>query len=86
MGRSGGLADADRGGDNMGNFFEPAPIGNVSRLRLAVSLRLLHRLAPHVLDDAAYAVARNAGMFEEDVVRAAEDVIRMERIREMLLD
>lgn len=40
----------------------------------------------HVLDDETYAFARDAGMFEENVVRGAEDVIRVGRIREMLLD
>jgi hypothetical protein len=38
----------------------------------------------HVLDDEAFEAAR--GMFQEDVVDAAEDVVRMGRIRELLLD
>lgn len=39
----------------------------------------------HILDDEAYALARDAGMFREDVVRAAEDVLRMGKIRDTLL-
>lgn len=39
----------------------------------------------HILDDESHALARAAGMFDEDVVRAAEDVLRMGRIRELLL-
>ena len=38
----------------------------------------------HVLSDEEFEVARE--MFDEDVVTAAEDVIRMGRIREMLLE
>ena len=37
------------------------------------------------MDDETHAFARAAGMFNEDVVRAAEDVLRMGRIRELLL-
>lgn len=39
----------------------------------------------HVTDDETHAFARAAGMFSESVVRAAEDVQRMGRIRELLL-
>ena len=39
----------------------------------------------HVMDDETHEFVRAAGMFNEDVVRAAEDVLRMGRIREMLL-
>jgi hypothetical protein len=39
----------------------------------------------HVMTDEAFAFAREAGMFEEAVVESAEDVLRMERVREMLL-
>ena len=39
----------------------------------------------HVMDDETHALARAAGMFSENVVRAAEDVQRMGRIRELLL-
>jgi hypothetical protein len=42
--------------------------------------------AAHTMSKEQYEFARDAGMFgEENVVRAAEDVIRMGRIREMLL-
>jgi hypothetical protein len=34
----------------------------------------------------AYEFARDAGTFEQDVVRAAGDVVGMGRIRELLLD
>jgi hypothetical protein len=37
----------------------------------------------HVMDDETFERAR--GMFHEDVVSAAEDVVRMGRIREMLV-
>ncbi len=41
----------------------------------------------HTMTDDQHAFAREAGMFgDEDVVRAAEDILHMERIREMLLD
>ena len=39
----------------------------------------------HTMDDVTLALARDAGMFEENVVRAAADVVRVGRIREMLL-
>lgn len=39
----------------------------------------------HILDDETHAFVRAVGMFDEDVVRAAEDVLRMGRIRELLL-
>jgi len=43
--------------------------------------------AAHTMSAEEYEFAREAGMFgEEDVVRSAEDVIRMGRIRELLLD
>jgi hypothetical protein len=37
----------------------------------------------HVLDDATFELVR--GIFQENVVSCAEDVVRMGRIREMLL-
>ena len=41
----------------------------------------------HTMDDADYQFARSARMFgEDDVVRGAEDVLRMGRIAELLLD
>jgi hypothetical protein len=47
----------------------------------------VRRVGPegHILDDETYEFARDAGMYEQDVVRAAEDVVRMGRIRELLL-
>lgn len=39
----------------------------------------------HVLADDKYEVMRNAGAFDDDVVRGAEDVILVGRIRELLL-
>ncbi|MCP3917195.1 MAG: hypothetical protein GY711_16725 [bacterium] len=43
--------------------------------------------AAHTLNETQYESAREAGMFgEEDVVRGAEDVLRMGRIRELLLE
>lgn len=39
----------------------------------------------HIMDDDSFEFAREAGMFEENVVSAAEDVIRMGRIKELLL-
>lgn len=40
----------------------------------------------HVMSGEDYALCRDAGMFEESVVRGAENVVRMGRIRELLLD
>lgn len=39
----------------------------------------------HIMNDEDYEFCRRAGMFDENVVRGAEDVIRMGRIREMLV-
>lgn len=40
----------------------------------------------HTMTEAQHALAREAGMFgEEDIVRTAEDIVYMDRIREMLL-
>lgn len=42
--------------------------------------------AAHTMNEKQYESAREAGMFgEEDVVRGAEDVLRMARIEELLL-
>lgn len=39
----------------------------------------------HIMSDEDHALCRSAGMFEESVVRGAESVVRMGRIRELLL-
>lgn len=41
--------------------------------------------AGHALDDHAFAQAREAGMFEENIVESAADILRMGRVRELLL-
>ncbi len=54
---------------------------------IAVYLGNLKRVgaAGHVLTDEQYEFMRDAGVYDQNIVRGAEDAILVERIKEMLL-